>query len=256
MFRILVLALSLSLAGCFAAKDVQSDSKPIDHTLFDTLLKRHVTEAGWVNYEGFIQDSAQLNQYLDLLSNNHPNRKNWSKDERLAYWINAYNAYTVKLVTDHYPVQSIKDIKSGIGFINSVWDIKFIRIEGQEYDLNNIEHNIIRPKFKEPRIHFAVNCASYSCPVLRAEAYTPDRLDEQLDEQARRFINDPLRNRVRAENAELSKIFSWYGGDFKKGGRSVIDYVNQYAETPANKGTDPDFIDYLWSLNSVQLQQK
>ena len=127
-------------SSCLTSKDVTSSSSPISHATWDNLLKKHVSPAGWVNYKGFIEDRATFDSYLDLISKNHPNKENWSEDERFAYWINAYNAYTVQLVIDKYPVASIKDVKSGIPFVSSVWDIKFIKIEGQKYDLNNIEH--------------------------------------------------------------------------------------------------------------------
>ena len=132
-------------------------------------MQDHVDDEGWVNYNGFIQDSLKLDNYLTLISNNHPNNKNWSKEERFAYWINAYNAFTVKLIVDNYPTESIKDVKSGLPFVNSVWDIKFINIEGNEYDLNNIEHGIIRPKFNDPRAHFAA--VSYTHLTLPTTPY-------------------------------------------------------------------------------------
>lgn len=238
-----------SFASCFAAKDVNSDSKPISHDTFDTLLKIHVNEEGWVDYEGFLKDSVKFNKYLALLSANHPNKKNWSKNERLAYWINAYNAYTIELILDHYPVSSIKDIKDGTAFINSVWDIKFINIEGEEYDLNNIEHNILRQKFDEPRIHAAIVCASQSCPKLRNEAFVADRIDAQLKEQITGFINDDTRNNIiSADKAELSKIFNWFKGDFTKKG-SLIEFINQYADEKLNADADIVWLDYGWGLN-------
>ena len=136
-----------------------SDTRPMTHEVWDELTRKHVTESGVVNYKGIIQDSIQFNAYLDLLSSHLPNETNWTREERLAYWINAYNAFTVKLIIDHYPVVSIKDIKKGIPLVNSVWDIQFIEIGGKSYDLNNIEHGILRKEFYEPRIHFAINCA-------------------------------------------------------------------------------------------------
>jgi hypothetical protein len=229
---------------------VKSNSKPISHEIWDTLLQEHVTEdKGLVDYKGFLRDSAQLNEYLDLLSVNHPNEKNWSRDERLAYWINAYNAFTVKLIIDHYPVGSIKDIKSGIPFVNTVWDIKFINIEGEEYDLNNIEHGIIRPRFEEPRIHFAVNCAAISCPKLGNRAYTAEKLDAQLTQAARAFLRDNDKNKLSEGSVQLSKIFTWYGGDFKTNGRTIIEYINQYAPIKVNENAEVDYLDYSWNLN-------
>lgn len=235
---------------------------PISHATFDSLLQKHVTSEGTVNYKGFIQDSVRFNEYLTLLKNNHPNKKNWSKDEQLAYWINAYNAFTVQLIVDNYPVKSIKDIKSGIGFVNSVWDIKFIKIEGQEYDLNNIEHSIIRTEFNEPRIHFAVNCASYSCPRLRNEAFTAERLEEQLEDQARLFFNDERKNKIISKDKIiLSSILKWYSTDFTNKGlfsrifggkgrtQKLINFVNPYVDIDINKNAEIEFMDYRWDLN-------
>lgn len=243
-----IIAIAVFLSSC-KVKKVQSESQPITHELWDTLVQTHVSETGNVDYKGFIRDSIKLDQYLNQLSSHHPNDKNWSADERLAYWINAYNAFTVKLIVDNYPVKSIKDIKNGIPFVNTVWDIKFIKIEGKEYDLNNLEHGITRKRFNDPRIHAAFNCASYSCPRLRNEAFTAKRLDEQLDDQMRYFINNSTKNKLDPDNPKLSKIFKWYSGDFKKTGLSKIDFINQYAEVKINKGADLDYLDYGWTLN-------
>lgn len=228
--------------------DYQSDARPVTHELWDSLVREHVTESGLVDYEGFIADSNRLNQYLDLLSRHHPNDEHWSRDERLAYWINAYNAFTVKLIVDHYPVKSIKDIKNGIPFVNTVWDIKFIKIEGREYDLNNIEHGIIRPKFDEPRIHMAVNCAAISCPKLQNEAYTAEKLDAQLDQASREFLSNEDKNVITPDQLKLSKIFSWYRGDFD----SVIEFVDQHTETDINENPEVEYLDYNWALNGLE----
>jgi len=198
---------------------------------------------------------------LELLKNNHPN-DNWPEKEQLAYWINAYNAFTVKLILDHYPVKSIKDIKDGIPFINSVWDIKFINIAGKEYDLNNIEHDIIRKKFKEPRIHFAVNCASYSCPRLRNEAFIAERLEEQLEEQTRLFFNDKRKNNIISKDKiVISSILKWYSTDFTNKGffsrlfggkgrkKNLIKFVNPYVDIDINSNATLEFMTYRWDLN-------
>ncbi|HKK88169.1 MAG TPA: DUF547 domain-containing protein [Saprospiraceae bacterium] len=229
------------------------ESKPISHQSFDALLKQYVTLEGWVDYRGLMADRSKLDHYLELLSSHHPNEKNWSRNERLAYWINAYNAFTLQLILDHYPVESIKDIKKGIPFVNTVWDIKFIKIEGKEYDLNNIEHGIIRSEFNEPRIHFAVNCASYSCPVLQNFAYTAGQLDEQLDHAAKEFLNDPRRNKIQEQSLQLSKILSWYSGDFKQDGKDVMDYVRQYSNMDIAEDPKVDYLDYDWRLNDKRM---
>jgi hypothetical protein len=244
----LFLSIITTLQSC-KVKDYASDSKPIDHGMWDKLTKKHVTPEGYVDYEGFLEDSVQVKAYLALLSNHHPNDEFWSRDERLAYWINAYNAFTVKLIMDHYPVQSIKDIKNGIPFVNTVWDIQFIDIEERTYDLNNIEHGIIRPKFEEPRIHFAVNCASVSCPRLRNEAYTAERLDEQLTDQTKSFLADESKNKISKNQLELSKLFTWYGGDFTKDGQTVVGFVQKYSDRDISDDAKVDYIEYNWDLN-------
>lgn len=249
IYQYLICLLSvLSLSHC-KVKDVQSGSQPIKHNVWDTLLKTHVNAAGLVDYQGIIEDSVRFEGYLTTLRNHHPNKKNWNREERLAYWINAYNAFTVKLIIDNYPTESIKDIKSGIPFVNGVFDIDFIEIEGQKYSLNNIEHGIIRPKFNEPRIHFAVNCAARSCPKLANFAYQPEILEEQLEQVTREFVNGD-KNILTPDKVQLSKILNWYWGDFKKQYDSRIEFLNKYsAEVQINKTAEIEFLDYNWSLN-------
>lgn len=227
-----------------------SQSTPISYVLWDELLQKHVKDNGRVDYKGFIKDTIELNEFLALIEHNHPNEKHWSTDEQLAYWINAYNAYTVKLIVDNYPVSSIKKIKSGVPFINSVWDKTFIEIEDKSYSLNNIEHGILRSAFDEPRIHFAVNCASISCPNLMNEAFFPERLDEQLHKTGTLFLNDSSKNSLSPERLGLSKIFKWYKSDFTKT-KSLKEYVAQFLEEDiSNKKIG--FEDYDWNLNDVE----
>lgn len=245
-FVILLLS-TLFLYQC-AVKDISSQSNPISHEIWNDLLQKNIKEAGKVDYKGFIEDKEKLYQYLELLNNNHPNQNNWNEKERLAYWINAYNAYTVQLIVENYPTASIKDIKKGIPFVNSVWDLKFIKIEGQKYDLNNVEHSILRKKFNEPRIHFAINCASVSCPDLRNEAYVPSRLEEQLEEQAFIFLGDSSKNTISKDKVELSKIFSWFGKDFKKEG-TLIQYIQPYTTVNIDNNANVSFGEYDWNLN-------
>ncbi|GAA5222365.1 DUF547 domain-containing protein [Membranihabitans marinus] len=237
----------LAIYSCKVSK-YEGNSHPISHDLWEELLQSHVDDEGWVDYAGFQKDSAKLNKYTNLLSQNHPNDKNWSREEQLAYWINAYNAFTIQLVARHYPVASIKDIKPGIGFVNSVWDIKFIHIEERVYDLNNIEHGIIRQQFDEPRIHFAVNCASYSCPSLSNHAFTADQLDQQLTAAAVSFINDKKKNSLSPDQVTISSIFKWFSGDFTKK-QTIIDFLNKYSQVEINKDADIDYQDYDWSIN-------
>lgn len=238
----------LGFTRCTLA-EVQSDSKPVDHAPWTALLQKHVDKEGMVDYRGFIADSTALNQYLDTLSNHHPNRENWTKNERLAYWINAYNAFTIRLIIRHYPVESIKDIAGMIPYVNSPWDLKFIQIENETYDLNNIEHGIIRPRFSEPRIHFVLVCAAISCPRLRNEAFTADRLEDKLEDAAKEFFNDPDKNRITSDKAELSKLMDWYSGDFTDQDFSVREYVNRYSDVKITEDTEIEYLDYDWGLN-------
>lgn len=221
--------------------------KAPSHQQWDRLLKKHVNAAGLVNYKGFQRDKGELDAYLKLLSDNAP-ENSWNKNDQKAFWINAYNAYTVALIIKHYPVKSIKDIAGKIYKINTPWDIKFITIGGKKYDLNNIEHGILRKNFDDPRIHFALVCASVSCPRLRDEAYTGSKVDAQLDDAGKEFINDRSKNRITPAKAELSKYFSWYKGDFTKNG-SLVNFINQYSQTKVNPGTKVSYIEYNWNLN-------
>lgn len=221
--------------------------KAPSHQQWDKLLKKHVNASGMVSYKGFQKDKADLEGYLKTLSDNAP-QSNWSENEQKAYWINAYNAFTVALILKHYPVKSIKDIGGKIYKVNTPWDIKFISIGGKKYDLNNIEHGILRKKFDDPRIHFALVCASISCPRLRNEAYTAAQLNAQLEDDGRNFLNDKSKNNVSASRADLSKYFSWYKGDFTKNG-SLADFINKYSVAKINSNTKISSLEYNWNLN-------
>lgn len=226
----------------------------MDHAIWGELLQKHVNQEGWVNYEGFIQDSFRLNEYLNLLENNPPNPANWQEAESLAFWINAYNAFTVRLIIRHYPVASIRDIGPALSipFVNSTWDIPFIRIGGIRLTLNQLEHSILRKQFSEPRIHFAIVCASFSCPPLLNEPFLPDILEAQLEAQSYRFINDPRRNRIHSETqADLSQLFNWYKNDFTHKG-NLLEFINQYSNVKLQKGAKLSFLPYDWGLNSFR----
>jgi len=250
-----ILAIATLVLSCSSRDPLHAscDSSPISHNIFNELLSNYVSEVGEVNYKGFIADSVRFNEYFALLENNHPTMK-WSKNERLAFWINTYNAYTIRLIIRNYPVKSIKDLGGSIYKVNTAWDIKLINICEEIYDINNIEHQKIRDQFDEPRIHFAINCASVSCPKLFNEAFYPERLEEQLEQVTREFVNDEKKNLITAEKATISKIFSWYSGDFKLGNESVSDFINKYSEVKLNSDSDVDYMDYDWSLNDVQTE--
>ncbi|AQG82558.1 DUF547 domain-containing protein [Spirosoma montaniterrae] len=223
---------------------------PVDHGAYDQLLRKHVDAKGLVDYKGFKKDEKAFNQYLDMLSKNPPTAS-WPKNEQMAYWINAYNAYTIRLILDHYPLKSIKDIGSSIKipFVTTPWAKKFIKIGNETISLDNIEHGTLRKKFDDPRIHFALVCASISCPRLRNEAFTADKLDKQLDDQGSDFLNNASKNKIGKDAAQLSKYFDWYKGDWNDNGQSVVKWVNKYANTKISPSTKISFLDYNWNLN-------
>ncbi len=232
----------------FASAWVSAQKAP-SHQLWDQLLKKYVNTQGRVDYTRLQKNKGELDAYLKVLSE-HPPQNTWTQNEEKAFWINAYNAFTVSLILQHYPIKSIKDIgdKIKIPFINTPWDIRFIQIGGKKYDLNNIEHGILRKKYNDPRIHFAIVCASLSCPKLRNEAYTGAQLDNQLEEAGKTFLNDPFKNKIGADQSEVSKYFSWYKGDFTKKG-SLADFINKYSVVKINSATRISYLDYNWSLN-------
>ena len=217
------------------------------HGSWTNLLQKHVDANGWVSYKDFLEDSLKLNDYLNLLSANPPSDK-WTREEKLAYWINAYNAFTVKLITKHHPVSSIKDIKKGIPLINSVWDIKFFEIGGAKMNLNEIEHSILRKEFDEPRIHFSIVCASASCPKLRNEAFTAEKLEQQLESQAIDFINDRTKNEIEMEEIRISSIFKWFNGDFTKNG-TIQEFIRPFSEQDFISSAKVKYLQYNWNLN-------
>ena len=217
---------------------VPTQSAPApSHDLFTKLLRRYVSPQGQVDYAGLTKDRVLVDTYLEQLSQNPP-AADWSRDERLAYWINAYNAGTLQLIVDNYPVASITDLDNG-----KPWDVKRVELGGTTYSLNEIENDIIRPRFGEPRIHFAVNCAAKSCPPLRNEAYTAERLDAQLEEQTRKFLNNEAYTAVDGDQLRVSKIFEWYGEDFE----DLPAFIARYRDVPA--GAQITYAEYDWALN-------
>lgn len=210
------------------------------HDGFDTLLKKHVSSSGKVNYKGLKNDEGKLNSYLQKLEKTNI-EKSWSRNKKLAFWINAYNAYTIKLILKNYPVKSIMDLHNG-----KPWDAKWIKLDQRTLSLNNIENDIIRPKFNEPRIHFAVNCAAKSCPPLLNKAWTANNLNSNFERQTKSFVNNSNYNSITSEKVEVSKIFDWYGKDFG----DLKTYLNKYSNTKIASGTSINFKSYNWDLNN------
>ncbi|MFK8054716.1 MAG: DUF547 domain-containing protein [Saprospiraceae bacterium] len=210
---------------------------PPSHAAFSDLLKRYVSAAGNVNYAGLKKEHAALNSYITALAANTP-ASSWSRNEKLAYWINAYNAVTLDLVLDNYPITSITDLEKG-----KPWDKKVVTLGETSYTLNQIENEIIRPQFNEPRIHFAVNCAAASCPPLRNEAFVASKLEAQLEEQTRSFLRSESYNALSGSTFRASKIFEWYGEDFGDLGA----FIGKYIDLPS--AVTVEFTNYDWTLN-------
>jgi hypothetical protein len=228
----------------------QDEAGPrFDHQSLQAVLKKHVDADGWVDYTGLAGEPGRLDAYIAAVSKAPFDELD--RNETLALLINDYNAFTLRLILDHYPVGSIKDIPA-----SKRWDDVRWNVGGHVWSLNQIEHEQIRPKFEEPRIHFALVCAAVGCPPLRHEAYTAERLAEQLDDQARSvhrnerwFRFDRQRNVV-----ELTKLYSWYGGDFEQASGSVMAYAAAYSpelKHAIDSGSPPKvrWLDYDWRLN-------
>ncbi len=215
-----------------------AQSRPM-HKFFDYILRNSVSPSGVVDYKAIQADEERLDNYLGELQR-FPPKADWTKAEKLAYWINAYNAYTIKLIVDNYPLKSITDLEGG-----KPWDKKWIELDGKSLSLNDIENGIIRPTFKEPRIHFAVNCAAKSCPPLANAAYTKDNLETLLQKNTVAFINNPQYNDLSGKAAKVSKIFEWYAEDFG----DVAAYINRYMQMKRQPFKQVEFLEYDWSLN-------
>jgi hypothetical protein len=209
------------------------------HDSWDILLKLYVTHDGEVDYVGFKKDRRMLTNYIKALGEQMPN-DDWSTAEKLVYWINAYNALTVDLILRNYPLKSIKDIKNP-------WNQRLWKLGDKWYNLDEIEHKILR-KMNEPRIHFAINCASFSCPPLLNQAFYAEKLEAQLTNVTKAFLANTQRNTITENQLEISKIFKWFAKDFKQNG-SLIDFLNQYSEVKINANAKKKYKDYDWTLN-------
>jgi len=258
------------LLAALAVPMAQAQAFDHSHAAWTTLLKRHVRvlrggQASQARYAGFAADRAALKSYLDTLSAvSEATFNGWSKPQQAAFLINAYNAFTVELILTKYPdLTSIKDLG---GLLSTPWKPKGVPLLGTKVSLDDIEHEMLRKRgrYDDPRVHFAVNCASIGCPALREEAFVADRLDAQLDEQTLRFMSDRSRNRWRDGQLEVSKIFDWFGDDWRLGHRGITSlpvflarYADQLADAPAdrerirNQEAGIVFIDYDWKLNDV-----
>jgi hypothetical protein len=212
--------------------------------ILNSLLHTHVDNKGIVDYKSFKKDEAKLDTYLAYLVKTNP-ENNWSATKTKAFWVNAYNAYTIKIILENYPLKSILNIKKKG---KDAWNIPFADIGGKTYTLNHIEHEILRKNYNDPKIHVGVNCASGSCPQLGNFAFTEANYEVKTDELMNRFINDPTRNKITEKKLQISKIFEWFKGDFIKNG-SLIDFLNQYSKVKIKKKAKIRFLEYDWNLN-------
>ncbi|MDX2471602.1 MAG: DUF547 domain-containing protein [SAR324 cluster bacterium] len=232
------------------------------HAKFAEILSASVVKKGplsQVNYEWFKQNPKKLEAYLkDLEAVKLGHIQKWSKDQKIAFFINAYNAYTIKLVMSEYPVDSIKDIG---GFFASPWKMGFFNLIDKVHSLDQIEHEYLRFKYKEPRIHFAIVCASISCPGLSDKPYLAAFLDDQLNAAKIEFLKDTSRNRYDAKTKTLylSKIFDWFAVDFVKAAGPIKAYVADSIGTSPEESREIlsaqvkiEYLDYDWSLNKVK----
>jgi len=207
----------------------------------DAMLKASVCK-GLFNYQG-LKKSGKLAGVLKEYSISKEALKKMAPNDQIAFYCNLYNVYTLKLIVDNYPIKSIKKI-------SSPWDKKFVPLFGKNVSLNHIEHKILRKEFKEPRIHVAVNCASIGCPNLMPEAFTGANLEKQLEKASKGFLTDPSKNKVSGNVYYASKIFSWYGKDFKKKYGSFKGFAAKYLKV--NEGMKVKFQNYDWNLNEIK----
>lgn len=256
-----------------AAGDAAAPERSGRRAVYDSVLARFVRDSR-VDYAALAADRAQLDRYLDWLASVSASEfQGWSEAEQIAYLINAYNAYTIKTILRHYPIEGggllnrVLYPDNSIRQIDGAFDGIRHRVAGREMTLDDIEHEHLRKDYHEPRLHFALVCAAVSCPPLRRAAYRGERLDEQLDDQGRRFLNDPQHNRFDRERGrvQLSKILEWYGEDFRgytpesgyagsEATRGVLAFVSRYLPEPVAAFLERgeyrvEFLDYDWTLN-------
>ena len=252
---VLLIIVSISSHSAFA----------YDHSYksYTEILKQVVAVKGhqsFVDYTKLKSDTSKLDEFTDGIE--YIGKKefdSWSREQQMAFLINAYNAFTIQLILTKYPVDSIKAY--GGLFVNSPWEKEFFTLFGKKSTLNHIEHDLLRKLYKESRLHFVLVCASRSCPPLITEAYVAGKLEQQFTDATTNFMRDTERNRFNAEKnkIEISKIFKWYKKDFTSSAGSVNAFVAPFMTDDvevrtliANKETKIQYLDYDWSLNGVQ----
>jgi hypothetical protein len=255
-------ACPLAFVSCALFSGLKLAAAEFDHThaMLDRMLAQHVAD-GFVDYAALKTGPKTLTDYLGQLASVPKNEfDGWSDANRLAFLINLYNATTLKLIVDHYPVKSIRSI----GWLpGSAWKQDVVHAFGRVLSLDELEHGIIRREYRDPRVHFALVCAARGCPPLRAEAFVGARLNEQLDDQGRIFLGQAAKNRVdvTAHVVHLSPIFKWFGEDFEGQAGSVLKFVAPFLLEPVSRALASgdwkiDYTDYDWSLNDRATAKK
>ncbi len=217
----------------------------VDHSSWDQILILNVLDNGMVDYDGVTRDVSVFYEYFRYLCKISP-KDDWGDEEKLAYWLNVYNATAMKMIIDEYPITSINEIENP-------WKRKAFKSQGIRYSLDDIEHDILR-KFDDPRIHFLLNCGSMSSPRLWNRAYTSSNIIDALEDRTKEFINDPQRNQITSSLVKISQVFEWYKKDFETNNSSVMDFINRYATVKITKIPKDAYITYDWSLNKKDEQ--
>lgn len=222
------------------------------HQTWDDLLKRNVQADGRLSYAELAEHDDELRGYLQTLRRTTP-AASWSRQDQAAFWLNVYNAYTVYMAVEYYPVQRLSDIKvKTVGGYRSVWEAPEVNVGGKQYSLNQIEREIL-PRLlpQDPRRFLALHCAAVSSPTLLPEAYDGPRLNDQLDAQARRFINDPTHNQLTPTAVQVSSVFDWHAAEFGEASQLIV-FLNRYAKTPVAATATVQYLPYDWTLNEAQ----
>lgn len=204
----------------------------------DSLLSKYVSATGRVDYKSLKINRLELDSVVAKMEVGPP-ADTASKNEKLAFWMNAYNVFTLKLVVDNYPLKRITDLDGG-----KTWDVRRIEIGGKKYSLNDIENVILRPRFKDARIHFGINCAAKSCPPLHNQAFSAENVQSLLTVRTRKFIRSSA-NELAENQVTVSKVFDWYAADFG----SLVEFLNRYSKVKIAADAAVSFKDYDWSLN-------
>lgn len=214
-----------------------------DHSIWDNLMQQYVSKSGKVDYKNLKINKNSVSDYLTELKEHTPGT-DWSKNEKKAYFINMYNAYTVQFIITKYPVSSPKDITySG----KDIWNLKLVKMGEKTMTLNTVE-DILRG-YGDPRIHFAINCGAASCPKLLNRAFKAETINKDLDQLTKSFINDPANNIIKEKKVQISKIFEWYAVDFKTKDTGIIDFINKYSTVIVSPKAKIEYLPYNWKLN-------